>query len=224
MLPVPGLSMFGPTQMARLLASILLVSAFWLMRWSTESKCFSKTRFGLGSLSATLSENRQNEMLIPCAVATTPLFEQVSVAHRQSGLPPEKGMSVLSLLCRSIIQKSPTAGELAGNYKILNYEISTERKHYSIPCHWAEEEASEDITRGFPRVRERLWLCQTAHKALSATFHLCSFSRAQHKASLTCPTLRPSGLHLSSALATPCSDHIHCDTVSSLLFLAISDS
>lgn len=147
-LPVPRLSMFGPTQMARLLASILLVSAFWLMRWSTESNCLSKTRFGLGNLSATLSEKRQNEMLIPGAVAATSLFEQVSVAHGQTALPPEKGMPMLSLLCRSVIQKSPTATELVGKYKILNYVVLTEGKHYSILCHWAEEAASENITRG----------------------------------------------------------------------------
>lgn len=109
-LSVPGPSMFGPTQMARLLESILLLAAFWLMRCSTDSKCLSKTRFGLGSLSATLSEHKHKVMLIGGAGATTSWFEQVSVKLRQTTLPPERGRRApLPLLSRGTIQKSPAA-------------------------------------------------------------------------------------------------------------------
>lgn len=94
-LSVSGLSIFGPTQMARLLESILLVSAFWLMWWSRESKCLSKARFGLGSLSATLHGHKQNVMLIHGAAAAASSFEQVSIKLRQMTLPPERGMCVL---------------------------------------------------------------------------------------------------------------------------------
>lgn len=55
-----AVSMFGPIQIARLLASILLTFELWLMWWSTQSKCLSKRRFGLGSLPATL-KNQANE-------------------------------------------------------------------------------------------------------------------------------------------------------------------
>lgn len=49
--------MLGPMQMARLLESILLTSAFLLIRCSTETKCLSSRRLGLGRRSATLEED-----------------------------------------------------------------------------------------------------------------------------------------------------------------------
>lgn len=66
-----GLCRFGPTQMARLVAVILLVAEFLLMFCRRVSRCLSKRRLASGNLLATLWE--QEHSLNPVDIVSTRL-------------------------------------------------------------------------------------------------------------------------------------------------------